>query len=76
MHFPSSLLDDEHFMRESTAFTNTADEGIAYLVMQDGERQREIRDAMGKLAEYVASQVGLPRPQANIGAKRSAEGAK
>jgi hypothetical protein len=34
--------------------------------MGDGKRQREIKDAMGKLAEYVAGQIGLPPPPAHM----------
>ena len=34
--------------------------------MGNNQRQRETKDAMGKLADYVASQIGLPRPQAHL----------
>jgi cellulose biosynthesis protein BcsQ len=64
--FPSGLLAEEHFVRKSTAFVNDSDDGIAYLVMSDGERQRKIREAMGNLATYVAGQIGLPPPQAHL----------
>lgn len=64
-NFPSGLLDTQHFMRESTAFVNDANEGIAYLNMGNGAQQRQIREAMGSLAEYVAKQIGLPEPQAH-----------
>jgi chromosome partitioning protein len=63
---PTGLLAEEHFVRRSTAFLNDSDDGIAYLVMGDGKRQREIKDAMGNLAEYVAGQIGLPPPQAHM----------
>ncbi len=63
MGFPSGLLAEEHFMRDSAAFVNEADEGIAHLTMGNGERQDQIRQAMGSLARYVANQVGLPPPQ-------------
>jgi cellulose biosynthesis protein BcsQ len=53
MNFPSGLLNDRHFVRRSAAFLNDSDDGIAYLVMGNNERQREIRDAMGSLATYV-----------------------
>jgi cellulose biosynthesis protein BcsQ len=56
------LLKDEYFVRKSAAFVNDSEEGIAYLVMGNSERQREIKDAMGRLAEEVASQIGLARP--------------
>lgn len=64
-NFSSGLLDAQHFMRESAAFVNDADHGIAYLNMGNGARQQQIRESMGSLAEYVANQVGLPRPQAH-----------
>jgi len=63
---PTGLLAKSHFVRRSAAFLNDSDEGIAYLVMGDGKRQREIKDALGDLAEYVAGQIGLPPPQAHL----------
>lgn len=66
MNFPSGLVEEEHFVRDSVAFLNDLDDGIAYLVMGDAERQRKIKDAMGKLADYVANQIGLPRQQAHL----------
>jgi hypothetical protein len=66
MHFPSGLLAESNFVRKANAFLNNSDDGIAYLVMGDGKRQKEIKDAMGNLAEYVASQIGLPKPQAHL----------
>jgi hypothetical protein len=64
--FSSGLLEERHFVRRSTAFLNDSDDGIAYLVMGNSERQREIKDAMGSLANYVASQIGLPQPQPHL----------
>jgi len=58
IHFPSGLLAEEHFMRKYTAFVKDAEEGIAYLTMGDAQ----IREAIGSLAEYVASMVELPKP--------------
>lgn len=66
MNFPSGLLAEEHFVRKANAFLNDSDEGIAYLVMGDNKRQREIKEAMGNLADYVANQIGLPKPQAHL----------
>jgi len=65
-NLPTVLLAENQFVRRSVAFLNDSDEGIAYLVMGDGERQRKIREAMGNLAEEVASQIGLPRPQTHL----------
>ena len=62
--FPSGLLSDQHFIRESTALVNEAKHGIAYLNMT-GIRQHDIRKTFGGLAEYVAKQMGLPEPQAH-----------
>ncbi len=73
MNFPSGLLDESHFVRKSTAFVNDSDEGIAYLAMGDTERQRKIKEAMGNLADYVANQIGLPKPQAHLQVLRAAE---
>lgn len=61
-NLPLDLLDDEYFVRKSAAFVKDSEEGIAYLVMGNAERQRDIKNAMGKFAEQVASQIGLPRP--------------
>jgi cellulose biosynthesis protein BcsQ len=71
--FPSGLLAKEHFVRKANALLNDSDYGIAYLAMGNNERQREIKDAMGKLADYVANQIGLPRPQAHLQVLRAAE---
>ena len=64
-NFPTGLLHDDHFMRQSVAFLNDAEEGIAYLVMGNAQRQQDIRHAMGDLADYVAAQIGLAPPQAH-----------
>ena len=66
MKFPSGMLAPEHFVRKANALLNDSDDGIAYLSMGNNQRQREIRDAMGRLADYVASQIGLPKPQAHL----------
>jgi chromosome partitioning protein len=66
INFPSGLVDENHFVRRSTAFVNEGDDGIAYLVMGGNERQREIKEALGSLAIYVASQIGLPQPQPHL----------
>jgi cellulose biosynthesis protein BcsQ len=66
MKFPSGLLAEEHFVRKANALLNDSDDGIAYLAMGNNQRQREIKDAMGRLADYVASQIGLPKPQAHL----------
>lgn len=60
---PPVLLEKRLLMRESAAFVNNENEGIAYLVMGNGARQIQIKAAMGELADYVANQIGLPRPQ-------------
>jgi chromosome partitioning protein len=65
-HSPTGLLAEAHFVRKAAAFVNDSDEGIAYLVMGNGQRQREIREVMGSLAEYVAGQIGLPAPPAHV----------
>jgi hypothetical protein len=66
INFPTGLLAEEHFVRKANAFLNDSDDGIAYLAMGDNMRQREIKEAMGNLADYVASQIGLPKPQAHL----------
>ena len=66
MKFPSGLLAEEHFVRKANALLNDSDAGIAYLAMGNNQRQREIKDAMGRLADYVANQIGLPKPQAHL----------
>ncbi len=73
-NFPTGLLPENNFVRKAAAFVNDSNEGIAYLVMGDGQRQREIKEVMGSLAEYVANQIGLPKPQAHLQeAPRAAE---
>ena len=66
MNAPTGLLAEEHFVRMASGFVNDSEEGIAYLVMGNSEREREIRAAMGRLADYVGSQIGLPRPRAHV----------
>ena len=63
LQLPIILLESSLFMRESTAFVNNSGEGIAYLVMGNADRQMQIKEAVGKLADYVANQIGLPQPQ-------------
>jgi len=68
-NFPSGLMAEKHFVRKANALLNDGEEGIAYLVMGNmgnNARQREIREAMGELAEEVANQIGLPRPPAHL----------
>lgn len=62
---PTGLLADSEFVRESTALVNNADAGIAYLVVGNAQRQQEAKDAIARLAEYVARQCGLPPPPAH-----------
>jgi cellulose biosynthesis protein BcsQ len=62
---PTGLLADPEFVRQSTALINNADEGIAYLVVGNAKRQQDAKDAIGRLAEYVARQCGLPPPPAH-----------
>jgi len=64
--FPSGLMDESRFVRSSTALLNDSDEGIAYLVMGNNMHQREIKDVIGNLADDVANQIGLPRPQPHL----------
>jgi len=62
---PTGLLADAEFVRQSTALVNNADEGIAYLVVGNAKRQQDAKDAIARLAEYVAQQCGLPPPPAH-----------
>jgi chromosome partitioning protein len=62
---PTGLLADSEFVRESTALVNKAEEGIAYLVVGNTERQQKAKDAIERLAIYVAQQCGLPPPPAH-----------
>lgn len=76
MHNPTGLLDDSEFIRHSTALINDADDGIAYLVMSNAERGREVKQLIRRFATYVAGQIGLPPPQAHITATRSGNGGR
>ena len=66
MNSPTGLLAEQHFVRKAAGFVNDSEEGIAYLVMGNSQHEREIRAAMGRLADYVGSQIGLPRPKAHV----------
>jgi chromosome partitioning protein len=59
---PGFLLSDK-FLPRSSAMISRADEGIAYLFMGKAQRQASVRRVIGALAEYVAGQMGLQRPQ-------------
>jgi chromosome partitioning protein len=68
---PIGLLADSEFIRQSTALVNSADDGIAYLVVGNNSAQQEARQGIARLAEYVARQIGLPPPQAHeVGARQ------
>lgn len=60
---PMILLDRSLFMRASALFVNNSEEGIAYLAMGNAARQIQVKETVGKLADYVANQIGLPQPQ-------------
>ena len=68
---PTGLLPEAVFIRQSAAFLNNSEEGIAYLAMGDGKRQKDLKDVIGSLADYVAGQIGLPEPQAHLHTKSS-----
>lgn len=61
-NIPTGLLPPETFIRHTVAMVHDADEGIAYLVMGNGEQHIAVRSAFEKLACYVADRMGLPRP--------------
>lgn len=60
---PIGLLGDTHCIRQSTALVNNADDGIAYLVVGNSAAQVQARRGIACLADHVAGQIGLPRPQ-------------
>jgi cellulose biosynthesis protein BcsQ len=72
-NFPSGLMADKHFVRRGAALLSNSEEGIAYLVMGNNARQREIKEAIGELAEEVAIQIGLPRPPEHVRLLHAAE---
>lgn len=72
-NFPSGLMADKHFVRRAAALLSNSEEGIAYLVMGNNARQREIKEAIGELAEEVAIQIGLPRPPEHVRLLHAAE---
>lgn len=58
----TSLLADSLCVQQATAFVNNSEDGIAYLVTGNNQRQQAARQAIANLAEYVAGQIGLPPP--------------
>lgn len=61
---PTGLLGDNEFVRHSATFVNNSEDGIAYLVAGNAQRQQAAKQAIERLATYVAGQIGLPPPQA------------
>lgn len=53
-----SLLPDRTYVKKATALVNDADEGIAYIVMKDGNDR--VRETIQNLAETIVSRMGLP----------------
>ena len=66
----TALLDDSLFVQQATAFVNNSEEGIAYLVTTNNQRQQAARQAIARLSEYVAGQIGLPPPPAQQSASK------
>ena len=55
----TGLLNDQYFLRQSTALLNYSEEGIAYLSPQAPAIMKE---EVERIATYVASQCGIPAP--------------
>jgi cellulose biosynthesis protein BcsQ len=62
---PTGLLADNEFVRESTSLVNKAEDGIAYLVVGNTQRQRDAKAAIERLAKYVAQHCTLAPPAAH-----------
>ncbi len=58
-----ALLPSRAFVPQTVALVREADEGIAYLVMNNTQQEVQARDAVAALATYVAAQMGLPPTQ-------------
>ena len=72
----TGLLLDSEFIRQSTALVNSADDGIAYLVVGNSQAQQEAKQNIARLAEYIGRQIGLPPPQAHEVTARNGNGGK
>lgn len=64
LRLATGLLPDDLFVRQAAAFLNHSDDGIAFLAMGSGQKAEEIREAIAALADEIANQIGLARPQA------------
>ena len=60
----AGLLPSDTFVPQTVALVREADEGIAYLVMNNTQQEVQARNAVAALATYVAGQMGLPPKQA------------
>jgi cellulose biosynthesis protein BcsQ len=56
------VLPSAKFVPHTTKLVKNAGEGIAYLTMPQWQDHAEIRNSIAILAEYVAGQMGIPRP--------------
>ena len=52
------LLDEQNYVRHAAPLINDADEGIAYIVMREADRQN-VRLAIKLLAREVVGRMGL-----------------
>jgi chromosome partitioning protein len=59
---PTGILPEKTFVPHAAALVNDAAEGIAYIAMPNRQDRQQIRGAITELAEYVAGQMGIPRP--------------
>jgi chromosome partitioning protein len=70
---PTRILPEKTFVPHAAALVNDAGEGIAYIAMPEKQDRSQIRSAIAGLAEYVAGQMGIPRPADFLQAAESFE---
>jgi chromosome partitioning protein len=56
------ILPESTFLPHAAALVNDAPDGIAHIVMPNGQSCQQIRLAIAELAEYVAGRMGIQRP--------------
>ena len=62
LHINTGLIDQSLYVPQTQAFVRDAEDGIAYFVMGNDQGAQNARSAVEALAEYVANQMGVPRP--------------
>jgi hypothetical protein len=57
------ILPEKTFLPHAAAVVNEAADGIAYLTMSKSHDRQRVYAAIAELADYVAEEMGISRPE-------------